>query len=147
MDAAQLNLPDGFGGTLNKPSGLECRQAALSEIRDCVCRDRNASYGDAEDNFAVIARLWSNYLDVDVSSVDVAALMILMKVARIKHNPQHRDSWIDAGGYAVCGAGILKRLESEIASLRVGAHSGCTPSSSTAPVPDQQSAQSSGSTP
>jgi hypothetical protein len=39
---------------------------------------------------------------------EVAALMILMKLARLANNRAHRDSWADIAGYAACGADITE---------------------------------------
>lgn len=97
--------------TCNKGSDL--RKEALQDVEKCVCQDRNVTYGDAEDSFSVIASFWGAYLKNraagDITSHDVAAMMVLFKVARLAKNPQHRDSWIDAGGYAICGAGLRRR--------------------------------------
>jgi len=83
---------------------LECLEKAI----ECVCGDRAESYGNIEDNFKTIAALWSNYLGVDVGGRDVAAMMILLKVARMKAGKEHNDNWVDAAGYAACGAEIDK---------------------------------------
>ena len=31
-------------------------------------------------------------------------MMALLKIARVKYNPRHADSWVDIAGYAACGA-------------------------------------------
>ena len=64
-------------------------------------------YSDCEDNFAVIAQLWSVYKGQTFTPADVAAMMVCVKLSRIKSSPDHLDSWLDLGGYAVCGAGIV----------------------------------------
>jgi len=55
-------------------------------------------------NFKRIADLWSAHLATKISTVDVAILLTLVKVARLKNSPDHRDSWVDIAGYAACGA-------------------------------------------
>ena len=40
---------------------------------------------------------------IPVALHDVAAMMALLKVARIRHSPDKRDSWCDLAGYAACG--------------------------------------------
>jgi hypothetical protein len=40
------------------------------------------------------------------ASTDVAVMLALLKVARIKQNPNHTDNWIDIAGYAACGGEI-----------------------------------------
>lgn len=92
-------------------SGKDKRKEILNAIEQCVCKDRMTTHGDAEDNFKDIADIWTIQLGAKLStpltSVDVAALMVGMKLARIKHNPKYLDNWVDVGGYAVCGGGIV----------------------------------------
>lgn len=80
------------------------RASILDEAMGIVTQDRNNRYGEPEDAFSDIAELWSVYLDHHVGSHDVAVMMTLLKVARIKANPSKRDSWVDAAGYIACGA-------------------------------------------
>ena len=91
----------------------ECLETAL----EIVMKDRQNDYGTPESNFATIAAYWSNYLqsrgfgDVVVASHDVAAMMALLKIARIASSPAKEDNWVDLAGYAANGA--------EIAPLKV----------------------------
>lgn len=87
-------------------AAAEIRADVLDTAKTYVLKDRNATHGDPEDNFGRIAELWSAYKRVQFNATDVAAMMALMKVARIAQSPEHRDSWIDLAGYAACGAGI-----------------------------------------
>lgn len=96
------------------------REEILQEAIKCVTKDRNATHGEPEDNFATIAQLWNTYLTAKwnqalrehgsvqhlVTSKDVAVLNILQKVARIATTPNVVDHWVDAAGYAGCGGGI-----------------------------------------
>lgn len=79
------------------------RASILDTAKEYVLKDRAADHGDLEDNFLTISRMWSTYLDIEITTTDVAALMVLLKVARVKSNPRHDDSWIDVAGYAACG--------------------------------------------
>lgn len=79
------------------------RKEILDAAEKCVCGDRDEQYGSPENSFNVIARLWSVYLDRDLDAKDVAALMSLFKVARIKTGANKADNWIDLAGYAACG--------------------------------------------
>jgi len=83
------------------------RKELLRQAEQCVCTDRNLTYGDAEDNFTSIAKYWSVYLGVPVTALDVGSLMILFKLARTQNIPTHQDSWVDLIGYATCAAGIV----------------------------------------
>lgn len=91
------------------PSGTELRRAALKRIEGYVCKDRQATHGDAEDNFRQIAAYWALYKGTSFSPGDVAAMMALVKIARMATSPNHLDNWDDLAGYAVCGAGIVDR--------------------------------------
>lgn len=82
------------------------RAAILDAARDCITRDRNSAYGEPEDGFALIAAHWSAHLGVPITPADVAVMMCLLKLARLKANPAHRDSWVDVAGYAACGGEI-----------------------------------------
>lgn len=78
----------------------------LDAAKDYVTKDRADTHGDAESNFGQIAAYWSSHLDTPVTATDVAVMMTLMKLARIKANPQHIDSWVDGCGYLACGGEI-----------------------------------------
>jgi len=83
----------------------QLREEAIESIRSKVCGERLKEYGAVESNFGRIAALWNVWLskkNVTLGTDDVAAMMILMKMARLMENPFHLDSAIDAGGYAVC---------------------------------------------
>lgn len=79
------------------------RADILAAATDCVCRDRNSTYGEPENGFALIAAYWSAHLDHPVTAADVAVMMTLLKLARIKANPACVDSWVDGAGYLACG--------------------------------------------
>lgn len=82
----------------------------LDLANECVCGDRNLQYGEPEDNFSDIAKLWSSYLDIDIGSEDVAIMMCLFKIARIKGSCyKSKDSCVDLIGYAACGGEIALR--------------------------------------
>ena len=80
----------------------------LDLANECVCGDRNLQYGELEDNFSDIAKLWSVFLDINITAPQVAAMMILLKTARIKSSEgRDKDSWIDVVGYAACGGELM----------------------------------------
>lgn len=81
------------------------RRECLETAEHMVNGDREHDYGTPEDNFKTIAGLWSAYLGKEISSLDVAMLMALMKIARIKAGTKP-DSFVDLAGYAACGAEI-----------------------------------------
>ena len=87
------------------------RREVLDRAADCVLQDRNSQYGPPEYAFGEIAGLWSFYLGQLVKPHDVAIMMALLKIGRLKSNPIHGDSWVDLAGYAACGAELSELLE------------------------------------
>ena len=81
----------------------------LDTAGEIVGGHRVTDYGEPEDNFGVIARLWSAYLGIDISDVDVSMLMVLFKTGRIKSGTATEDSFVDICGYAACGGEIAER--------------------------------------
>lgn len=85
------------------------RKEILAAAINCVCGDREQDYGSPERSFDTIAMLWSAYLEGKYCSgfvldqKDVAALMVLFKIARVATGHNKEDNWIDAAGYAACG--------------------------------------------
>jgi hypothetical protein len=82
------------------------RSEILDLAKTYVTQDRAATHGDAERNFGLIAAYWSAHLDVNVSAADVAVMMTLLKLARIKSNHDNMDNWVDGCGYLACGGEI-----------------------------------------
>ncbi len=80
------------------------RKECLDAAAGCVLKDRNASYGGPEDSFGLISSLWSAYLGIAVDKVDVAMMMGMLKMARIRGNKGYADGFVDLAGYAACGA-------------------------------------------
>ena len=79
------------------------RAEILDTAKQAVTVDRAATHGDMEDNFKVIATIWSARLGVEITPAQVAILMVDLKMTRAWSNPDHADSWVDGGGYAACG--------------------------------------------
>ena len=84
------------------------RLETLKAAAECVCGSREEDYGSPEDNFSVIAALWTAYTGTDVTPKDVAMMMALLKIARAKAGSKP-DTYIDLAGYAACGAEISGR--------------------------------------
>ena len=85
------------------------REECLRRACEIVNGQREQQYGTPEDNFKVIAEMWSAYLEADVSPVDVSMMMSLLKIARIKSGRQTGDSFVDIAGYAACGYEIATK--------------------------------------
>lgn len=82
------------------------REIVLNRANQIVNGDRNRDYGDPVTSFNKIAKLWSAYLGLDISTADVAHMMILMKVSRATTGVYHEDNYVDIAGYAACAAEI-----------------------------------------
>ena len=96
------------------------RAMVLDAAKEIVCHDRNDQYGEPEDNFAVIAKMWTAYLTarcagidtngkscVDVGEKEVADMMILFKVGRsATAQKTNIDTYMDIAGYAACAAEV-----------------------------------------
>ena len=84
----------------------------LSTSISLVEGDRQKDYGDKLHNHTNIAKLWSAYLDTEVSAHDVAILMALLKVARTKLGKVSSDTYVDMASYSAI-AGEIKFREKE----------------------------------
>lgn len=89
------------------------KMLSRADILDCariaVTREREQQYGKPEDNFAIIAKLWSAYMGDSFTPLDVAMMMALLKIARIRTGVGTVDSFVDLAGYAACAGEIAGR--------------------------------------
>ena len=89
------------------------RKEILKKAYHCVNGEREQDYGSPEDNFQIIADFWGAYKGVTFTPVDVAMMMALLKIARIRNGGGSGDSFVDLAGYAACG-GQLAASEKEM---------------------------------
>ena len=82
------------------------RSEILDLAKTYVTQDRAATHGNAERNFGLIAAYWSAHLGADVSAADVAVMMTLLKLARLKSNIGNLENLTDGCGYLACGGEI-----------------------------------------
>lgn len=82
------------------------RREILEKAAACVTGAREHEYGSPEDNFTRIAALWAAYCGWNFDAHDVAAMMALLKIARIGSGVYHEDNYIDLAGYAACAGEI-----------------------------------------
>lgn len=88
------------------------RKDILDAALKCVNGDRDTQYGNPEDSFKMIANFWNAYLETDIiEPYDVAAMLALLKIARISGGQAKDDNWIDLAGYAACGGEIQNNDE------------------------------------
>lgn len=98
------------------------RQEILQAAETCVCGHREHDYGNPENNFETIGLLWSVYLNAahpeytqkfplnGITPKDVAAMMALLKIARIATG-NTEDSFVDLAGYAACAGEIATEVD------------------------------------
>jgi hypothetical protein len=78
---------------------MNSRQAILDHAA-AVIETRGETYGPADKALKVIAERWSLTLGRPVTPAQVVLCMIDLKLARLAHHPEHRDSLVDIIGYA-----------------------------------------------
>lgn len=71
----------------------------LAEAQEIVDGSRRTTHGWAERSFQRTADLWRALLGIDVTAVDVALMLALLKVARMQCGEPVRDHFVDAAGY------------------------------------------------
>lgn len=90
------------------------REEILSTASQYITTDRDATHGDAEENFENVADLWNWWMQgrdrCVFDGLDVCMMMVMFKIARIKGNPTHVDSYVDAAGYLAI-AGEIQCME------------------------------------
>lgn len=96
----------------DKPPTGHFARAVAEEAIALFTGERNASYGDATDNFQDIGDLWAVVFGHPVSAEQVAICSALIKVARLKTSPDLADNWTDATAYLALGGGINRRRQS-----------------------------------
>lgn len=79
----------------------------LDEAATIISGDREQTYGHPDANLTVIAGMWSAYLSSPITVNDVCVMMVLLKAARLKNSPEHRDSLVDLCGYAA----LMERVQ------------------------------------
>ena len=87
------------------------RANTLEKAKEIVCGHRDNEYGSPEDNFKTIADFWSVYKGVEFTANDVAMMMALLKIARIRTGTATDDSYVDLAGYAACGSEINSKTD------------------------------------
>lgn len=83
------------------------RTDTLDAAKRTIIHDRQDQYGEAEDSFGDIAKMWSAYKGVPFTTFDVAMMMVLLKVARASSNPAHHDNLVDICGYAALASEMV----------------------------------------
>lgn len=88
-------------------SELKREQLLKQAIEVCgESSDRHGEYGTPEQNFTLTAKLWGDYLGIDIKPHQVCILQVLFKIARGKTGQYKDDTYIDMLGYTALGAEI-----------------------------------------
>jgi hypothetical protein len=82
--------------------GLSRKRAAelLMHAAELINGQRAQDYGEPQQSFENIARLWSTYLHQEITVTDVGMMMILLKVSRNQRGKDKQDNFVDICGYA-----------------------------------------------
>lgn len=95
-----------------EPKKKTTRTDILETAIKMVNGSRQEDYGVPENNFSVIAKLWSAYYGCNFSAHDVAMMLGLVKVGRIsnayKKGKCYRDGYVDGAGYFSCAGEIAE---------------------------------------
>lgn len=99
------------------------RGSILKETAEIIDGERNVDYGEPYDDFTTTAAFWQTYIEriinrrgsLILEAHDVAAMMMLLKTARLTWTADNKDHWQDAIGYAACG---WECVDKEIAEYR-----------------------------
>jgi hypothetical protein len=86
------------------------RGEVLKHAEALMYGDRQQDYGHPYENHRRIAVLWSAYLQTEVSPMQVAICMALVKVARLQQNFEYSkdDTFIDLAAYASIAAELAE---------------------------------------
>lgn len=97
------------------------RKEILETAEKIVNGEREKHYGTPENNFKTIAKLWEAYLGathigrIEIEPHDVAAMLALLKIARIAGGQAKDDNWVDLAGYAACGGELQSKTATQVA--------------------------------
>jgi hypothetical protein len=81
----------------------------LRQAANLVDGDRAKAYGDMHETHRLTAQFWSAYLNIHVSSEDVAQCMVLLKTARARVGKYKEDNYVDQAGYSGIAGELAKR--------------------------------------
>lgn len=92
----------------DKP-GVDGPLSVAVEAERIINGPRRDTYGPVEESFQRIADLWKPVLGIEVTVEQVAAMMVLLKVARELGGQHHRDNLVDICGYALLWDRLAER--------------------------------------
>jgi hypothetical protein len=94
------------------------RGEVLKEAEKLMYGDRQDDYGAPYENHRRIAVLWSSYLETEITPMQVAICMALVKIARLQENLEYSkdDTFVDLVAYASIAAELaeVKRKQDQV---------------------------------
>lgn len=92
------------------------RESILIKADSLVNGQRQQDYDHPTENFTRIVRLWNallaDKLSEDITPEEHALMMMMVKIARLQHSPDHEDSIVDIAGYAGTYEKLVERRKS-----------------------------------
>lgn len=92
------STPKKDGSRRSIRSGLMTDPTIAVDALRLVDEDRQEKYGNYDENLSRIAEMWSGFLGTDISAMDVALMMVLVKISRSKAG-YARDNAVDGVAY------------------------------------------------
>ena len=100
---------------MNEKNEERKRGKLLDEAKEVINGERQDQYGTPENSFALIAQYWDGYIKrcmqmnphFQITSLDVAHMMMLFKLARMQGQKPSRDNYRDIAGYSSIAADDL----------------------------------------
>ena len=86
---------------------MKDRQFFLKTAEELINGPRAKEYGPARKNHERIAQIWSIILEQEITTEQVVACMVGLKLARLSEDITKDDSWVDIIGYAALGGEII----------------------------------------
>jgi len=74
-----------------------------------LLEERTVQYGSAKESFGRISNLWSSYLGTRISPVQVANMMVLLKISRsvTAKDETLKDCYVDGRNYLTLAEELL----------------------------------------
>jgi hypothetical protein len=87
----------------------------LKQAEKTLNEDRQDQYGSFGYNLEQCAKMWEGYAETPLDAIDVALMMAIFKINRIRANKNHLDSYVDALAY-IAGAAEISQAGSASSS-------------------------------
>jgi hypothetical protein len=94
-----IGFPHGHDTPRPEPKTLSPAANILDLAAALIDGDRDVQHGNRYLCHSNIAKQWEAYLGVEITPVDVALMMALLKIARTKSGELNNDCFVDGCGY------------------------------------------------